>query len=208
MKRRRQTPKKVWTGAELRYIRDNWEFQSDARMANHFGVSLNAMVLRRRSLGLKRPLNTSRLLPPKHWNAHKKGQPFWVADHGKKYLNIMVYETGKPRRLMRYARYVWMQANGEVPKGKMVAAINGDINDTRLENLVCCTRAEMASMMQKRRPEALRKQVRAKQIQTLRRRKMAAAYLNHQPYEVAPAIAIGGTAESGSAGPERTRSAA
>ena len=39
-------------------------------------------------------------------------------------------------------RYLWKEANGEIPKGCIIHHINGDILDNRLENLQCMTRAE------------------------------------------------------------------
>jgi len=39
-------------------------------------------------------------------------------------------------------RYVWTQANGEIPKGMDIDHINGDKTDNRLENLQCITHAK------------------------------------------------------------------
>lgn len=174
-----------WTGEELEYIRRNWEVMSDRELADHFKVTVVGFVQVRRRLGLKRPMNSAGLQPPIHWNAHKKQQPYWTRDHKGKVLNIVVYETGKPRRIMRYARFWWMQLNGPVPEGKVIAAVNGDINDVRPGNIVCVTRAEVGQMMQRRRPKSLRQAIRAKQIETLRKRRKVAAYLDFKPYQFA-----------------------
>jgi hypothetical protein len=174
-----------WRGEELKFIRDNWRTVSDKELAARFGVTINAMRLRRLYMGIRRPINTSGLQPPKHWNAHKKQKPFWITDHGKRYLNIVVYEEGKTRRPMRYARYLWIQRNGPVPPGMVVAALNGDINDTREDNLALMTRSQLGSLMQSRRPSELCRAIRAKQVKTLRARKIAAAYKSHTPYQFA-----------------------
>jgi hypothetical protein len=41
------------------------------------------------------------------------------------------------------ARFVWMTERGPIPKGKMVRAINGDPDDTRIENLRLGNRVEL-----------------------------------------------------------------
>lgn len=176
-----------WKGSEHKWIRDNWQTKSDREMAEHFGVTVDSFVQIRRRLGLKRPLNYSHLrgrIPP-HWNAHKKQKPFWTTMAGKPTQMIVVYEEGKPRKHMLYTRYLWIQKNGPIPEGYVIAAKNGDLNDRSEGNLVCVTRAECGRMMQARRSHELCKAIRAKQVQTLRKRRQIEAYVKHEPYQFA-----------------------
>jgi len=41
---------------------------------------------------------------------------------------------------MQTHREVWQEAHGEIPKGWLVLALNGDKSDTRLENLAAVPR--------------------------------------------------------------------
>ena len=45
-------------------------------------------------------------------------------------------------------RYVWTQANGEIPKGMQIHHINGDTKDNRLTNLRLVTASENNEMKQ------------------------------------------------------------
>jgi len=175
---------RTWKGADLKWIRENWQKLSDKEMAEHFGVTTDVFTQQRRRLGLKRPVNFTHLKgnKPPQWNAHKKGKPWWGVMAGKPLEQIMVYPENGPRVRMSYTRYLWIQKNGPVPDGYTIAAVNGDINDRSEGNIICVTRAEVGRMTMARRPKALRQMIRAKQIQTLRVRRKVRAYTEHKPY--------------------------
>jgi hypothetical protein len=45
-------------------------------------------------------------------------------------------------RMVLEHRYIWEYVNGEIPKGYVVHHLNGDIQDNRIENLICISRKE------------------------------------------------------------------
>ena len=113
----------------------------------------------------------------------KVSAPYWTKDKKKRKMCIVIY--GTPNKFIRYARYLWEQANGPVPKGKIIVHANGDQADFALSNLALTTRSEMARKMIADRPAEVCRKVRAKQVKTLMKRRMAAIYLNHKPYKFA-----------------------
>lgn len=61
-------------------------------------------------------------------------------------LDIKVLPHGNRPGLYAWeplARYVWRTERGPIPKGMAVRAINGDLDDTRIENLYLATRADL-----------------------------------------------------------------
>lgn len=52
------------------------------------------------------------------------------------------------RQMVYKHRWVWEQANGEIPKGMVVSFRNGIRTDCRIENLILLTRAELARLNQ------------------------------------------------------------
>lgn len=52
------------------------------------------------------------------------------------------------RQMVYKHRWVWEQANGEIPKGVVVSFKNGIRTDCRIENLILLTRAELARLNQ------------------------------------------------------------
>jgi len=46
-------------------------------------------------------------------------------------------------------RVIWMQQQGEIPKGFMVHHLNGDKKDNRVENLICVSRKDHAKLHHK-----------------------------------------------------------
>lgn len=68
------------------------------------------------------------------------------------YILIKVAEhdpyTGFPTRYRQKHVYIWEQANGPVPKGMVVAFIDGDKTHCKLENLMLISRAELLALNQ------------------------------------------------------------
>ena len=52
------------------------------------------------------------------------------------------------RQMVYKHRWVWEQANGEIPKGMVVSFRNGIRTDCRIENLILLTRAELVRLNQ------------------------------------------------------------
>jgi hypothetical protein len=61
-------------------------------------------------------------------------------DGSKRYKWIRIAEG----KWVPYHRHIWEEENGPIPKGHLVAFINGDPMDVRLENLELISRAENA----------------------------------------------------------------
>lgn len=74
----------------------------------------------------------------------KRGKPIGVrptANGGLK-INMIHPETGQ-QVPMNKARFVWIALRGRIPKDLVVAHLNLDKTDTRLENLALMTHSEM-----------------------------------------------------------------
>ena len=59
----------------------------------------------------------------------------YTSDQNKKKAN------GKPCSILVH-RKVWIDNNGEIPKGFVIHHINGNKKDNRIENLQCISRRE------------------------------------------------------------------
>lgn len=88
----------------------------------------------------------------------------------KKFRWIKVKEQGKQsEKYIPYARWVWMQKHGPVPKGKMVIHFDGDTLNDAIENLRAVTRAEHLQIQMDRDPRMV-KRLRASQSRAAKKR--------------------------------------
>ena len=118
------------------------------------------------------------------WNKNMKGlRPSPATEFRKGHLpancqevgTILVCKskTGNPYRRIKisgsaqgkhqwisYAKYLWEQAHGNVPSGKLVAHANGDSMDDGPENLILVDRGGLINLMRKNNPGHRKKAIR------------------------------------------------
>lgn len=146
----RSISKRVWSTADIRYVRDHWQQMSDSDLAAHFKVTRDAFALfRSRVCGLKRSNNTTGLKKPYSkgnvpWNADRKGKPFLSTKDGKQSWFIVLHGATGERRVLTLPRYVWEAAGKEVPAGHCVVQVKGDPAQPTIEDLVCVDQSGLA----------------------------------------------------------------
>ncbi|HUS74316.1 MAG TPA: HNH endonuclease [Sedimentisphaerales bacterium] len=94
-------------------------------------------------------------------NHQEVGAVLVKSKNGKQYRRIKI--SGKDQgkhRWISYAQYLWEKENGPIPKGKLVAHINGDSMDDGPENLVMVDRGGLINLMRKNNPGQRKKAIR------------------------------------------------
>jgi len=105
---------------------------------------------------------------PKHLRnrRRKEGMPPWPRNY-RRYIKIK--DTGPPQyRCIPYAKFLWEQANGPVPKGCFVVHFDGNTLNDRLNNFRCVDRKGHLSLQLQRDPNMRRKMI-ASSMRTRRR---------------------------------------
>lgn len=76
-----------------------------------------------------------------------------------RWIKVSGVTNGK-HKWIPYARYLWQEKHGEVPKGKFVCHANGDTLDDAIDNLIAVNRREAISLMKKNNPGHRKKAIR------------------------------------------------
>lgn len=148
---------KWWKPWELEYLRNNYDRLTQAEMAvklDRTAASINMKVVK---LGLHKEVNTGRWKPghTMQWRGERKPHHTWfkpgnvpattrkpgvylLDDHGRK-LYMIKHEDGRREPL---AHHLWKSANGDIPKGYVVAFKDMNTLNCTLDNLICISRAE------------------------------------------------------------------
>ena len=96
---------------------------------------------------------------PKHLRNRKRkdGMPPWPRNY-RRYIKIK--DTGPSQyRCIPYAKYLWEQANGPVPKGCFVVHIDGNTLNDNLDNYRCVDRKGHLALQLERDPNMRRKMI-------------------------------------------------
>ncbi|MCJ7778857.1 MAG: HNH endonuclease, partial [Sedimentisphaerales bacterium] len=91
----------------------------------------------------------------------KGSETIRIDRNGSKHRHIKV--SGKAEgdhKWIPYARYVWEQEYGAIPKGKLIAHKNGDMFDDALDNLTLIERTELFDLMRRNNPKERQKAIR------------------------------------------------
>ena len=177
----------VATDAEVDYIRRHASKLNDVELASRLcRIFGNPLWNRKRVAYVRRKYGI-----PSAGHTRPSAKVGAVRNHKYKGKPRLVIKVGdRPKRWILYARYVWEQAHGSVPKGCVVMHIDGDRMNCELSNLRCVTKQEHGPIAGKRSPfdEAHRAAIGAAMVKHrayLRRKKAAEIYLAHKPYEFA-----------------------
>ena len=166
----------IFTEEQVQFLRDNYAGRSCKEMTilfnDHFGTSRTKRQIK--SATGNRHITSGRTghFPEgsKPWNTGTKGltganvrsfktgsvpanrKPLGTERICSKdgYILVKVAEcdphTGFPTRYKYKHVHIWEQANGPVPKGMIVAFIDGDMTRCELENLMLISRVELLSL--------------------------------------------------------------
>lgn len=144
---------KPWTKKDDAYMRRHFPHKRTADIAKKLGRSYHATSQRAQLLGLQK---TEAFMYSWAWNprpaprtAFKKGQkPHNLKGDGvislHKVKDTACWHIRIDGKWQRYNRYLWQQANGPIPKGGIVAFIDGNPQNCVLENLELITTGELA----------------------------------------------------------------
>lgn len=168
---------RIFDKKQEQFIRDNCAGKSNTEIAALFNKRFKTYRTRQQIKTFKNRRRISSGLTGyfpkgnKSWNAGTKGlckpnsgsfkkgnvppnrKPIGTERYNKKYgINIKVAErdpyTGFPTRYKLKHVHVWEKTNGPVPKGKVVAFIDGDNKNCDPENLMLISRAELLTLNQ------------------------------------------------------------
>lgn len=189
---------KHWTTQDEATLAALYQTMSVGQLAAHMNRTRASIKGRISKLGLKKPAgfgNTGRFLPGhKSWNKGMKGldtggsagrfkpghlggraaelkQPIGAESYSKDgYLQRKVSNDSVFYKRWKFVHIiVWEQAHGPVPQGDVIAFINGDKADLRIDNLECISRREiMRRNTVHNYPDELRKVMRLKATITRR----------------------------------------
>jgi hypothetical protein len=143
----------LYSEQERQFMRDNWQTMTNAEIASALGRTFASVKkYGNNELGLKRTHETlSRISQRPNAGQFQKGQlpPNTIYGdeqtirirHSNKGPDYKYIRTGF-RKWQEYHRWLWIQHNGPIPKGFIVAFENGDTMDVRIDNLKLITLKE------------------------------------------------------------------
>jgi hypothetical protein len=148
---KRQNKPKPWTEAELKILLKYWRIMGDVELAdllNQFSdrsrnFTKNHIDKKRFLLGLKRTeedlkniikRNCKRKRFPGRKEIHKIGD-IWLSSANYKTNDKRWYIKTKTHNRYSYARYLWEQENGAIPKGSKVYFKDKNPRNCSIENL-------------------------------------------------------------------------
>lgn len=168
----KERPANHFTQSEDKFLTDNYQQMWDEELAKTLNRSVASIVARRFKIGLKRKAQRNKgnfkkghtpwnkgikgLQPSPSKSQFKKGyKPHNTLKIGEEVLRSpdkignRYYYIKTSNGLIAKQRYVWEQANGTIPDGKIIVFKNRDTTDCRIENLMCITRGEHARRNQR-----------------------------------------------------------
>lgn len=111
-----------WTEEELAYLRGNYGKKYAQEIADHFGRSVVGVRRKAKKMGLSSSLRHKLPPPTLSGSDHPNFRPVMKPYHCS---GIFYIKTAPKARSVRYARWVWEQTNGKIPKGMNIIHKDG-----------------------------------------------------------------------------------
>lgn len=144
--------KKLFTEEQERFIRENYKGISNQELADlvnaKFGLSISAAQIKRFKSRNKLNSGLTGSFEKGHRPLNYKPIGSERIDKKDGYVLVKVQDHGLYQERWRLKHVVlWEKVHGKVPEDHVIAFLNGDKTDIRIDNLVLLSRTELAQMV-------------------------------------------------------------
>ncbi len=174
----------MWNFPMMEYLRDHYQTKDNIELAEKINrltkekVTANLVCGRLKTMGWKRDIIINRGCFTTESRAEEAAAIGAISErvHAGDGLTYKFIKVEQPNKWMPYNRYVWEQANGEIPSSHVIRYIDGDTLNCELSNLECISRGELMvqnSPKGRDRKRTARKAVACRRINRIRKRRGA-----------------------------------